>query len=354
MGARRDPSSVGSADTFSRKGRRALACLLPFALAACRGVQTMLDPAAKQAADIDVIWRVMLGVCGFMYLLVLGFLGWALWRARAKRGLGEGPIAGETAAEPALSRGLTGWVALIVAGLVTLTTVSFLVDRSIAEVGPDPLKIKVTANQWWWDVTYEGATPQETVTTANELHLPLGRPAVIQLQANDVIHSFWVPNLAGKTDLIPGRTNYLAVTPTRAGEFRGQCAEFCGFQHARMAFDVRVESPQAFEAWRQAQARDAALPTTPEAVKGEQVFTSKACVMCHHISGVRPGRGVGPDLTHLASRAHIAAGALPNTPGNLAGWIADPQGVKPGTAMPRVTLKPDELTAVVAYLETLK
>lgn len=334
--------------------KRLLITVAPLTLTACRGVQTMLDPAAKQSGDVDVIWRAMLVVCGFMYVLVLGFLAWALWRARAKRALDNAPVSGETAAEPALARGLTGWVALIVAGLVVLTTVSFLVDRSIAEVGPDPLKIKVTANQWWWDVRYEGATPAEDITTANELHLPVGRPAVIQLQANDVIHSFWVPNLAGKTDLIPGRTNYMAITARRVGEFRGQCAEFCGFQHAQMAFDVKVESPQAFEAWRQAQAQDAVQPTTPDAQKGEQVFTAKACVMCHHVSGVRGGESVGPDLTHLASRDHIAAGALTNTPANLAGWIADPQGVKPGSTMPQVPLKSDELTALVAYLETLK
>ncbi|HEX3699704.1 MAG TPA: cytochrome c oxidase subunit II [Phenylobacterium sp.] len=328
--------------------------LLALPLAACRGVQTMLDPAGDQAAHIQLIWRAMLIVCGLMYILVLGFLAWALLRARARRAADDAPIAGETAAEPMLARGLTGWVALIVAGLITLTTVSFLVDRSIAEVGPDPLKIKVTANQWWWDVEYQGATPSQNVTTANELHLPLGRPAVIQLQANDVIHSFWVPNLAGKTDLIPGRTNYMAVTPRRLGVFRGQCAEFCGFQHAKMAFDVHVDTPQAFAAWEQARSQPAAAPTSPETVHGREVFTAKACVLCHRVDGTSAAASVGPDLTHLASREHIAAGALPNDAASLAGWIADPQGVKPGTTMPQVPLTAQELTDVVAYLETLK
>jgi cytochrome c oxidase subunit 2 len=325
----------------------------PLALSACKGVQTMLDPAAKQSQEIDLIWRVMLIVCGVMYVLVLGFLAWALWRARRKP-LDPAPIVGETAAEPALGRGLTGWVALIVAGLVGLTTVSFLVDRSLAEVGPDPLKIKVTANQWWWQVDYQGATPGEHVTTANELHLPLGRPAVIQLQANDVIHSFWVPNLAGKTDLIPGRTNYVAITPKRLGEFRGQCAEFCGFEHAKMAFDVFVETPERFAAWQARQRQEAPQPAEPAAQKGEAVFTSKACVMCHRIAGTTAGGLVGPDLTHIASRAHIAAGTLPNNRATLAGWIANPQGLKPGTTMPQVSLTADELNSVVAYLETLK
>jgi len=321
-------------------------------LAGCRGVQTMLDPAADQARDIDVIWRLMLVVCGGMYLLVLGFLAWALWRARKR--LDTQPKVGAARVDAALGRGLTGWIGLIVAGLVLLTTVSFLVDRSLAEVGPDPLKIKVTAHQWWWQVDYQGATPSEDFTTANELHLPLGRPAIVELQAGDVIHSFWVPNLSGKTDLIPGRVNYMPLTPRRLGVFRGQCAEFCGFEHAKMAFDVHVDTPAAFDAWRARQLAEAPEPSEPVSAQGKQVFLSKACVMCHKIQGTDAGSNLGPDLTHVASRDHLAAGTLPNTRADLQAWIADPQGVKPGTQMPRVALTSDELNAVVTYLETLQ
>lgn len=328
-----------------------VASLCALALAGCRGVQTMLDPAADQARDIDVIWRVMLGVCGVMYLLVLVFLAWALWRSRRRI---EGAPKLESSADAALGRGLTGWIGLIVAGLVLLTTVSFLVDRSLAEVGPDPLKIKVTANQWWWQVDYQGSQPAEDFTTANELHLPLGRPALIELHANDVIHSFWVPNLSGKTDLIPGRVNYMPVTPRRLGVFRGQCAEFCGFEHAKMAFDVHVDTPAAFDAWRARQLAEAQDPTEAQAVQGRQVFLSKACVMCHKIQGTDAGSNLGPDLTHVASRDHLAAGTLRNTRADLQAWIADPQGIKPGTVMPRVALSSDELNAVVSYLETLQ
>jgi cytochrome c oxidase subunit II len=334
---------------------RAAALLGALALAGCSGAQTMLDPAGEQARDIDVVWRTMLVVCGVMYVLVLAFLGWALWRAREARELpSDLPVTGETPADPTLRRGLTGWVALIAAGLVLLTTVSFLVDRSLAEAAPDPLKIKVTANQWWWQIEYEGDLPSENVLTANELHLPLNRPAVIELRANDVIHSFWVPNLSGKEDLIPGRINYLGVTPQRLGDFRGQCAEFCGLQHAKMAFDVKVEAPDAFETWRRRQTVSASNPSDPQAVMGKQVFNAKACVMCHRIQGTDAGGTVGPDLTHLKGRGHIAAGTLPNDRGSLQAWIADPQGIKPGTKMPRVPLSADELNAVVAYLETLK
>jgi cytochrome c oxidase subunit 2 len=339
---------------MTRVGRVLAAAALTLALGGCRGVQTMLDPAADQAGHIDGLWRLMLVVCGLMYGLVLGFLAWALWRARGRARLDPEPAAGHTAAEPVLERSLSGWTALIVAGLILLVTVSFLVDRSLAETGPDPLHVKVTAHQWWWEVEYPSQGQDARFTTANELHLPLGRPAVIELHAYDVIHSFWAPNLAGKVDLIPGRTNYVAVTPRRIGAFRGQCAEFCGLEHAKMAFDVQVESPDAFAAWRAHQLQSAPTPTDPAAIHGKQVFETKACALCHAVQGSEAGASNGPDLTHLMSRGHLAAGARGLSRGDLAAWIADPQGVKPGTPMPRVPLSGPELNDLVTYLETLK
>jgi cytochrome c oxidase subunit 2 len=334
-----------------RAGR--LAPWLALGLGGCRGLQTMLDPAGDQASHINDIWRLMLVVCGVMYLLVMGFLAWALVRGRRAPIAGE-PAAGHTAAEPGLERSLRGWTALIVAGLILLITVSFLVDRSLADVGPDPLQVKVTAHQWWWEVEYPGKAPPERIVTANELHLPLNRPAVVELRSQDVIHSFWVPNLSGKVDLIPGRTNYIALTARRLGPLRGQCAEFCGLQHAQMAFDVVVETPQAFDAWRARQLKPAETPTGAAEAHGKQVLESRACGICHSVAGTEAGASNGPDLTHLMSRAHIAAGARPNTRADLAAWIADPQGVKPGTPMPRVPLTPGDLNDVVSYLETLK
>lgn len=332
---------------------RCAAAGLALLLAACNGRQNALDPAADQAATSEAMWRTMLVVCGVMYVLVLAFLAWALWRARTRRDPGV-VATGRTAAEPALERSLAGWSALIVAGLLFLSIASFVADRSLARTGPDPLDVKVTANQWWWQVEYPGERPDRRITTANELHLPAGRPARITLAANDVVHSFWIPNLSGKQDLVPGRINRLTVTPRREGAYRGQCAEFCGLQHANMALDVVVESPAQFEAWR---ARQLATPPPPAeelAEAGRQVFLSQACVMCHRIAGTEAGGMTGPDLTHVASRATIAAGALPNGPGGLSAWIADPQGVKPGTNMPRVPLSGPQLNALVAYLETLK
>jgi cytochrome c oxidase subunit II len=321
-------------------------------LAGCSGIQSVLDPAGDQAFAIKSVWDAMLIVCGVMYALVLGFLAWAIWRKRADIGLT--PATAHTAAERTLERGLVGWTALIVVGLMGLTAFSFLVDRELADAGPRPLKIKVTANQWWWSIEYQDSDPSQTLRTANELHLPLGRAARIELHSNDVIHSFWVPNLAGKEDLIPGRVNHLVLTPRRTGQFRGQCAEFCGLQHAHMALDVTVEQPTQFEAWRQAQLQPASAPPGQVEALGQQVFLTKACFMCHAIAGTTAAAVTGPDLTHVASRKSIAAGARPNTQQNIGVWIADPTVVKPGTSMPKVKLTDNELAAVTAYLASLK
>ncbi|HET9161369.1 MAG TPA: cytochrome c oxidase subunit II [Caulobacteraceae bacterium] len=326
-----------------------LACL---GLAACSGRQTPLGPAGDQAYAIYDVWTAMMIICGLMYVLVLGFLAWAIWRRRSNLGLA--PATGHTAAEPAMEKGLVGWSVLVVVGLTVLITVSFLVDRKMAEAGPRPLNIKVTANQWWWAIEYEDADPSRTLRTANELHLPLGRPVHVELHSNDVIHSFWIPNLAGKEDLIPGRVNSMIMTPRRTGVFRGQCAEFCGLQHAHMALDVTVQSPQDYEAWREAQVQPAIAPTNADLAEGQALFLSRACMMCHAIAGTTAGGVVGPDLTHVASRRSIAAGALATTQSNLGLWISDPTRIKPGTPMPKVKLSGDELAKITAYLASLK
>lgn len=334
--------------------KRAWPLLMALALAACAGDQTTLAPAADEAARSDVVWRVMLWVCGGMYLLVMIGLGWALWRARAGRREGQAPAAGVTAAEPRLEGALTGWAALIVLGLIGLSVVSFLADRSLAVIGPKPLVIRVTGAQWWWKAEYSDDAPARRLTTANEIHLPLGRPARIVLQADDVIHSFWVPNLAGKEDLIPGRLNVLTITPRKTGTYRGQCAEFCGLEHALMGLTVTVEEPAAFEAWKQRQLAPAAAPATPAQAEGAQLFQAKACVSCHRIEGTDAGGMLGPDLTHIASRRTLAAGTLPNTPEAMRSWIADPQAHKPGSNMPKVTLSENELARLVDYMESLR
>jgi cytochrome c oxidase subunit 2 len=336
--------------------RSTFAALAGLALAGCNRVQTTLEPAADQARAIDGIWRLMLWVCGGMYLLVLLGLAWALWRARRRLAADPTPITAASPDEGRMGRTLAAWSALIVAGLFVLTTASFLVDRSLARASADPtLKIKVTANQWWWSIEYQDeADPSRGFITANELHLPVGRRTQVELASNDVIHSFWVPNLHGKLDLIPGRSNRLVITPRREGLYRGQCAEFCGLQHARMALQVVVQSPAAFAAWRATQVRPALQPAEGAAAAGAQAFAASGCVLCHAIRGTDAGGTTGPDLTHVASRRTIAAGTLANNAGTLAAWIEDPQRFKPGVNMPSVPLTAEQRTAVAAYLGSLR
>jgi cytochrome c oxidase subunit 2 len=249
---------------------------------------------------------------------------------------------------------VVGSVAVTVVVITIFTLASYLTSRNLAFAGPDPLTIRVRGHQWWWEVTYPDALASQTFATANEIHIPVGRPVHIQLAAADVIHSFWVPSLAGKQDLIPGRDNEIAFIARRSGIYRGQCAEFCGFQHARMAVFVMAEEPEAFETWRRSQLQEAVTPSGNEQQTGQKVFAARACSTCHTIRGTSAAGKLGPDLTHIASRKAIAAGVLENTRGSLAAWIADPQTIKPGNNMPMVPLSADELNALSAYMTSLR
>jgi len=323
---------------------RRLMPLLALAASGCAGVQSMTGGAGLGSRQFNTLMLAFLIVTGLAYLFVLLFLGGAFVRRRRENvGNFMRPL-------------LIGWTAFILVGIALLTLLSCLDDRqsALAGTGQPPLKIEITANQWWWQVTYQDPMASRTLITANELHLPVGRPVEITLKASDVIHSFWVPGLAGKQDLIPGRTNHIRLLPRRIGLLRGQCAEFCGMQHAHMALDVIVESPARFAAWYAAQLRPASPPATALAQAGQAWFLSHQCVTCHSIAGTTAGGRTGPDLTHVASRRTIAAGTLPMNPGSLAGWIANPQGPKPGNHMPTIAMSGAELSAVVAYLGSLE
>jgi cytochrome c oxidase subunit 2 len=335
-----------------REGWKAAAAL-PL-LSACNRYQTAMGGDASEGAHFISLFQIFLIVTGIAYALVIGFLFIALLRRRSEKTHAvESGTHHQT--DAALDPVLLGWAGFILVGLTGLAVASFFTDRSDAMPHRQPqLSLEVTGNQWWWDVIYQGPTPDLNLRTANEIHLPVGVPVRIRLESRDVIHSFWVPNLAGKQDLIPGRTNDIMFTPRRIGLYRGQCAEFCGAQHANMALVVQVESLADFKRWYAAQLRPAQPPTTPLALAGYNYVTTRECSSCHAISGTTAGGRVGPDLTHLASRRTIAAGALPMNKGNLYGWVADPQSQKPGTKMPTMDLKPDELHAIVAYLEGLK
>lgn len=323
--------------------RRARAFLPALALSGCSGVQTMSEGAGFGSQQFNQLMLLFLIITGIAFACVAIFLTIAVLH---RRGEGEPPLRGL----------LTGWIGFIIVGLIVLTIASFLSDRRESRAGAEqpPLKITVSASQWWWGIEYQNDNPSLIVRTANELHLPVGRPAQMQLASGDVIHSLWIPALAGKQDLIPGRENDLRIVPTRMGHYRAQCAEFCGLQHAHMAFDVTVESPQAFAAWYAAQSKPAPEAADPLARAGHDFFMNHACANCHSITGTTANGRTGPDLTHVASRRTIAAGTLQMSLGNLMGWIANPQGVKPGTHMPAVGMSADELHAVAAYLETLK
>jgi cytochrome c oxidase subunit 2 len=238
--------------------------------------------------------------------------------------------------------------------ILGLTVASYVTTRHISPEPTDPLVIRLKGYQWWWSATYVDARPADSFITANELHVPVDRPVRVELEAEDVIHSFWVPNLAGKQDLIPGRSNSLVFTVDRPGTYRGQCAEFCGLQHAHMALLVIAESADDFQRWRKAQLADATAPATPEQSAGRDVFLAKACAACHTVRGTSAAGNLGPDLTHVGGRQYIAAGILPTTRGSLAAWVADPQTIKPGNNMPLVPLEPRELNALSAWLTSLQ
>ncbi|HEY6829943.1 MAG TPA: cytochrome c oxidase subunit II [Gemmatimonadaceae bacterium] len=245
---------------------------------------------------------------------------------------------------------------MIIPGIVLTLTLAFTLATEYASAAPpsDPaVTVQIIGHRWWWEVKYS-SDPSHTVVTANEIHIPVGEPVRIELTSADVIHSFWIPQLAGKTDVIPGQRNVTWLQADSAGVYRGPCTEYCGLQHANMVAFVVAEPPAQFAQWLESQSRPAVSPGDPDAAAGEAVFQKSACSMCHAIRGSDALGHVGPDLTHLASRLTIGAGVLENTRGNLAGWIANTQAIKPGNDMPTMTLSPASLQALLSYLETLK
>jgi cytochrome c oxidase subunit 2 len=229
-----------------------------------------------------------------------------------------------------------------------------------APPGATTITLEVTGHQWWWEVKYLSDEPSQAFTTANEIHIPVGEPIRVRLVGGDVIHSFWIPQLVGKTDMIPGRSNVTWLQADKAGSYRGQCGEYCGAQHAHMAMHVIAEDKDRFEAWRRGQLSEAANlgPDTTAAAPnsgvlyGAEVFMSR-CSVCHVVRGSSARGRLGPDLTHVMSRRMIASGMLANNTGNLSGWVANAQALKPGSRMPAMDLSPQDLHAVVDYLQTL-
>ena len=332
-----------------RRGAWALLAILP---GGCAGAQNALGGEGAEGSNFIQLFTIFMIVCAVMYALITAGLLVALWRQRKPLTV-EDRRHHETS--PVIRPALIGWTALVVAGLSALTVASFFTDRSnAANSASSKLRLTVTANQWWWDVEYHSADASRTVRTANEIHLPVGVPAEVTLKSSDVIHSLWIPNLAGKQDLIPGRVTDIQLLPRKTGLFRGQCAEFCGIQHTLMALDVTVESKADFQRWYEAQLKPAPPPATPQQLAGYRYFTTRECSSCHNIGGTPASGQIAPDLTHFASRRSIAAGTLPMSRANLDRWVADPQSVKRGSHMPNVGLNNSETNALVSYLESLK
>lgn len=320
-----------------------------------------LDAAGPQARKIETLYWFFLAICAVVYVITILFIvipAIRAWSAARRRSQAE-QLEVTTPSPGAEQRRATivwGAVLLTVLIMFALLVGDFATGRALHAKPTDqtPLHINLTARQWWWEAEYSDAMPSNSVTTANEIHIPVGRPIEFELRSADVIHSFWIPNLSGKKDMIPDHRTKIWLTADKPGEYWGQCAEFCGYQHAKMRLLVIAESADKFEAWRGAGMQPSTEPLTDLQRTGRQVFMQHACILCHTIGGTEARARVGPDLTHVASRRMLASNWLPNRPGHLAGWIIDPQKIKPGTRMPQNYLRPHELRALLEYLEILK
>jgi len=325
---------------------RILALSIIAAVAGCSGNQSALDPQGAPAIHVEHLIIGITVICTVVWLLVMIVLGWALLRKRS----GDG---GEARERP-LTMSVGSAVAATVMIIAGLTIASFYTTRGIGLPENAPLTITVRGQQWWWQVIYADANPALSFQTANEIHIPVGQDVRIQLESADVVHSFWVPSLAGKQDLVPGRSNSLLLRAERPGNYRGQCAEFCGLQHTHMAMMVIADEPADYQRWIAVQRENGVMPTDPDAAAGKLAFLSRPCAACHTVRGTPAIGTTGPDLTHVGSRQTIAAGLLETTRGSLAAWIADPQTLKPGNNMPMVPLTSVELRNISAYMESLK
>ncbi len=313
-------------------------------LASCGGDSpSTLAPAGAGARRVAGLWWLLFGISVAVAVVVGVLIIWVLARrtgaeVRARTGSGRAFV-------------VTMGVALPAIVLAFVYAVGLRDLRDLADPrDPRALLVEVVGHRWWWEVRY----PASGFVTANEIHVPTGSTVHLRLTTADVNHSFWVPRLAVKTDLVAGRVNEMWLRAERDGVYRGQCAEYCGLQHGHMAFHVVAQPAAEFASWLAGQARPAATPPGGEAARGLRVLQSASCASCHTVRGTRADGKVGPDLTHVGSRRFLAAGAIPNTPGYLGGWISNSQTIKPGNAMPPQPLTPDQLRSLIAYLGTLR
>lgn len=316
-------------------------------------MHSFFHPGSPQARAVAHLWWWMAAVGGVVWLAVILAM-FASVRVKRSAPGPDGLIQLSPDAERRTTSVVSVAIFITVLILLAFLAFDFSVGRALATHPSQALTIEIVGHQWWWEAQYVDSNPSKRVATANEIHVPVGEPVQLKLRSTDVIHSFWAPNLSGKRDLIPGYVTTQWFTADTAGRYRGQCAEFCGLQHAKMALDIIAEPRQQFLAWLAAAATPAAPPVDSAQISGQRVFMNSGCAVCHSIGGTEARATVGPTLSHLKSRPMIAAGTLPNTRENLTRWIANPQGIKPGVHMPPSPLTPAQLNALVAFLETLK
>ena len=303
---------------------------------------SILDPKGTEARHLEGVWWLLFGLAAAVYAVVAGLILFAIVRGR--RG------------EPRTSRlddnsfVVVGGLIIPLAILLVVAVVTVRGTNEVRQPEAGALRIDVRAHDWWWEVRY----PTTGIVTANEIHVPVGRQVAVHITTADVIHSFWVPQLAGKLDAVPDQDNILRFTAEKAGVYRGECAEFCGIQHANMNFLVVAEDTTRFGQWEQTQVQGAGLPTDDQSERGRLVFERESCAGCHTIKGTSAAGTLGPDLTHVGSRRTLGAATVPNTRSNLSGWISDAQAFKPGNLMPPIALSPDDLAALVHYLQGQK
>jgi cytochrome c oxidase subunit 2 len=312
----------------------------------CGSNQSITSPVTEPAREIDTLWWSMFAGGMVVFLAVMGLLVLAFVRRKRATEHDEGE---RMSYAVILGGGMLAPVVLL--AVLFAFVIRVMPAVSAPARGSTSLTVQVIGHQWYWEVRYPGTG----AVTANEIHLPVGTPVRIVARTADVIHSFWVPRLNRKIDMIPGRSNSIELDVPRVGTYRGQCSEFCGLEHAEMAFEVIVQPRDAFRAWLDHEAQPAQTPSGGTALAGQQQFMNASCGDCHTIRGTEAGGRVGPDLTHLGSRRTLAALTIPNTPGDLMQWITNPQGFKPGSRMPAfASLPPAARRALVAYLESLR
>lgn len=345
---------------FQKVSFYALLILLISLLSGCQGSQSALNPAGIQSNRIENLWWLFFIVCGAIYLIVMAVLLIAFIRSRRERKRADSETAPDITPNPEqeqrLSNIVKGAVAVSILILFVFMVASFRTGRAVYSLYQEksPFTIQITGHQWWWEIKYQYEIPGYNVSTANEIHVPVGRLIKLELQSADVIHSFWVPNLHGKKDLIPPYKTTFMFEADKPGVYWGQCAEFCGHQHAHMRFVVVAESEEEFNNWMNAQRQPSVQPVNDAQKRGQEIFLTTTCAQCHTIQGTIAGGSIGPNLTHIASRPFIAAGSIPNTKGHLGGWISDPQKIKPGVLMPQNAYSSEDLQALLEYLESLK